>query len=121
MLWFICMKKITFLLYTVGFHVCSTPYPLITDRDVCDTYILYSVKVQQWKSLMNLTNDYKVFPTKLFYLNVSPMTPTMNLSKFCSSKYHVGLIRQSFTLSNFCAIQITHTYSNAYLNINFHH
>ena len=40
-----------------------------------------------------------------YYLNVSFMKPTINLSKFCSSKYCVDLICPSFILSNFCAIQ----------------
>ena len=31
------------------------------------------------------------------------MELTINSSKFCLSKYRVGLIHQSFTLSNFCA------------------
>ena len=44
------------------------------------------------------------FPTKLFYLNVSPMKPTINLLKFCLSKYHVARPHWS----NFCAIQKQH-------------
>ena len=49
---------------------------------------------------MNLTNSYqfiKVFPTKLFCINVFLMKPTINLLKFCSSKFHVGLIFQTFS------------------------
>ena len=44
-----------------------------------------------------------------FSVNVSPMKPTISLSKFCSSKYRVGLnIHQSFNPSNLCTIQYTY-------------
>ena len=45
------------------------------------------------------------FPFQLFPVNAFPMKPTINSSKFCSSKFRARTICQSFPPSNFCTIR----------------